>query len=263
MVSWYTYSAVSPMTAVTLTFASVLVISCISLIGALTISFSKTFLERSLFFLVSLAVGALFGDAIIHLIPEAFESFDSGAYAALFIIVGFFIFFILEKFLHWHHHHGGSHTHEVSSVHPLGRIVLVSDGMHNFLDGMIVAAAYLVSVEVGIATTIAIILHEVPQEIGDFGILIHAGYTRARALFVNFLSALAAILGAVVVFLFGEMSASVTPALVAMAAGSFLYIAGSDLVPELHKISGIKNSILQFAAIMIGVALMFALIFLE
>ncbi|MFC1732255.1 ZIP family metal transporter [candidate division KSB1 bacterium] len=238
------------------TLLSVTIVSLISLIGTFTLSINKKVLDRSIFFLVSLAVGALFGDAIIHLIPEAFASFENTTTPALLIIVGIFIFFILEKFLHWHHCHG-NHDSNCDVVRPLGRLILFSDGVHNFLDGAIIAAAYMVSVEVGIATTFAIILHEIPQEIGDFGVLIHSGYTRARALFVNFLSALVAILGAGFVFLLGDMSKDVTPALIALAAGSFLYIAGSDLVPELHKTSDLKKSVLQFVAIVIGVALVF------
>ncbi|MBI2618310.1 ZIP family metal transporter [Candidatus Kaiserbacteria bacterium] len=251
------------MSIIAYTLISVLVVSLISLVGTFTISLNRDVLNRSVFFLVSLAVGALFGDAIIHLIPEAFEEFESPTFAALFIIIGIFIFFVLEKFLHWRHSHGINGHDDGHRITPLGPIVLFSDGVHNFLDGVIIAAAYMVSIEVGIATTIAIILHEIPQEIGDFGVLIHAGYTRAKALLVNFLSALAAVLGAGVALLIGDASQNITPALIALAAGSFLYIAGSDLVPELHKTSGIKKSLLQFIAIIIGFGLMFALVLLE
>ncbi len=240
------------------TLISVLVVSAISLIGVFTLSINKKVLNRSIFFLVSLAVGALFGDAIIHLIPEAFELFENTTTAALFIIVGIFIFFILEKLLHWHHCHG-THDQGCDKARSLGSIILFSDAVHNFLDGAIIGAAYLVSVEVGIATTFAIILHEIPQEIGDFAILIHSGYTRARALFVNFLSALVSVLGALFALFLGDLSGDITPALVAIAAGSFLYIAGSDLVPELHKTLDIRKSTIQLFAIFIGVGLMFAL----
>lgn len=250
------------MSVITYTLLSVFVVSLISLVGTFTISLNKELLNRSVFFLVSLAVGALFGDAIIHLIPEAFEEFENATFAALFVIIGIFVFFVLEKFLHWHHSHGVN-GYEEHHVKPLGPIVLFSDGMHNFLDGIIIAAAYMVSIEVGVATTIAIVLHEIPQEIGDFGILIHAGYTRAKALIVNFLSALSAVLGAGIALFLGDISEKITPALIALAAGSFLYIAGSDLVPELHKTSGVKRSFLQFIAIIIGFALMFALVLLE
>ena len=240
------------------TLASVTIVSLISLIGVFTLSINKKVLDRSVFFLVSLSVGALFGSAIIELIPEAFASFENTTTAAFFIIVGILILFILEKFLHWHHCHS-NHGDSCNTVHPIGRIVLISDGIHNFLDGIIIGAAYLVSIEVGIATTIAIILHEIPQEIGDFGILIHSGYTRARALFVNFLSALTAILGAGVALFLGDISGKIIPTLIAIAAGSLIYIAGSDLIPELHKTLDFRKSIIQFVAIVTGVALIFSL----
>lgn len=251
------------MSVIIYTLGSVFVVSCISLIGVLALSIKKELLGRSIFFMVSLAVGALFGDAIIHLLPEAFGSFTSTTTAGFFVIVGIVLFFTLEKFLHWHHHHGPEHSHEVSPVRPLGRVILFSDGIHNFLDGIIIAAGYMVGIEVGIATTIAVILHEIPQEIGDFAILMHAGYTRARALFLNFFSALLAILGAVFALFLQNISSAVTPALIAIAAGSFLYIAGSDLVPELHKTTRPKDSLIQLSAIVLGIAVMFALVLLE
>ncbi len=251
------------MEIITYTLVSVFVVSLISLIGVFTISINKEVLKKSVFFLVSLAVGALFGDAIIHLIPESLELFENETHAAFYIIVGIFTFFILEKFFHWHHHHGHNEAHKECAINPVGRVVLFSDGLHNFLDGAIIAAGYMVSIEVGIATTLAVMLHEIPQEIGDFGVLIHAGYTRARALVVNFLSALVAIVGAVTALFLGELLEGVTPALIAIAAGSFLYIAGSDLVPELKKTVSIKKSFIQFIAIVIGISVMFLLTLFE
>jgi zinc and cadmium transporter len=251
------------MSVILYTLGSVFVVSCVSLIGIIALSIRESLLHRSLSFLVSLAVGALFGDAIIHLLPETFASFDTPQLAAFFVIVGIVLFFTLEKFLHWHHHHGPEHAHEVSPVRPLGRIILFSDGIHNFLDGIIIAAGYMVSVEVGVATTIAVILHEIPQEIGDFAILIHAGYRKGRALFLNFFSGLVAVAGALFALLLESTSEYVTPVLIAIAAGSFLYIAGSDLVPELHKTSRLKDSFIQLTAIILGVAVMFALLLIE
>lgn len=249
------------MTIFVYAFLSVFLVSLVSLIGTFTLSLNKSLLRRFVSLLVSLAVGALFGDAIIHLIPEALSSFDKSEVAGFFIILGIIVFFALEKFLHWHHHHEPTpHTHTVS---PVGRIVLVSDGVHNFLDGIIIGAAYMVSVEVGMATTLAVILHEIPQEIGDFGVLIYAGYTRTRALVVNFLSALVAMFGLFFAFFLGNTIESVVPALIAIAAGSFLYIAGSDLVPELQKTYEFKKSFVQFLAVIVGVALMFSLLLIE
>ena len=257
-------------------FSSVIVVSLISLVGIITLSWKESFLHKSVFFLVSLAVGALFGDALIHLIPEAFESALNPTLVSLWILTGILAFFVLEKFLRWHHGHGkecaGDHVHgpkctpdgEIAGrIKPLGFLVVISDGIHNLIDGIIIGVSYLVSVEVGVATTIAIILHEIPQEISDFGILLHAGFTKARALLVNFLSALLAVVGVGIVFVIGETIETTVPAILALAAGGFLYIAGSDLVPELHKTRDLKRSLVQFFAILLGITLMFLLLLFE
>lgn len=252
---------------------SVGVISIVSLVGAGTLSLRDAALRNVVFVLVSIATGALFGDALLHLIPEALEAFEDANAAMLVVGVGIVSFLILEKYLRWHHHHGGrgeshpemdcppeGHLHAPES--PLAKLILVSDSVHNFLDGLIIAAAYLVSIEVGIATTLAVVLHEIPQEIGDFGVLVHAGLSRLRALFFNFLTALFAVAGAVVAFMLGHIEPLV-PFFIAFAAGNFLYIAGSDLVPELHRTRSPWRSALQLAGIVLGFSLMYALLFLE
>ncbi len=261
------------MSTVTLyALGSVIIVSLMSLVGVFMLSLSTRLLNKSIFVLVSLAVGALFGDALIHLIPEAYSSFDSVSTASLFVLLGIFSFFVLEKFLRWRHVHSAEDLNDSdinestatkqNTIKPVGFLVLVSDGIHNFLDGIIIGASYFVSIEVGIATTIAIIMHEIPQEIGDFGLLIHAGFTKARAILVNFLSALTAVLGVIVALLLSGSSINFVPAATAFAAGSFLYIAGSDLVPELHRVSSAKQSLLQLLAIAIGVLMMWLLLFI-
>lgn len=253
-------------------FASVIIVSLISLVGIIALSLRESFLRRSIFLLVSLAVGALFGDALIHLIPEAFEKMENTALVSFFILSGIFVFFILEKFLRWHHGHGhecrSDNIHECppeveGQIKPLGFMVLVSDGLHNLIDGIIIGVSYLISIEVGIATTVAIILHEIPQEISDFGVLLHAGFTKTKALLVNFLSALLAVVGVGIALVIGGGGETFVPAVLAIAAGGFLYIAGSDLVPELHKTSNVKRSLQQLVAILVGIALMFLLLLLE
>ncbi len=263
------------MTSVALySFGSVLAVSVISLIGVFALSVNESALRKWILVLVSLAVGALFGDAIIHLLPEAFEKSPNTALTSLLIIGGILLFFILEKFLHWHHQHGHELKEEECAdtgicdkttlhIHPTGYLIIVSDGFHNFIDGIIIAASYFISIEVGIATTIAIILHEIPQEIGDFGVLLHSGFTRTRALLVNFLSALFAVLGVAVVFLFSASAEIISILVIPVAAGGFLYIAGSDLVPELHKTTHIKQSIIQLIAIIAGIVAMIALLSFE
>ncbi len=241
--------------------ASTFMVSLISLIGVFTFSVNEKILRKYIFLLVSLAVGALLGGAFIHLIPESFSEGNNTILISLEIIGGIMIFFILEKFLHWHHHHDGDHSHE--TIHPVGHMILIADGVHNFIDGIVIGASYLISIEVGIATTLAIILHEIPQEISDFGVLIHAGYSKKKALWVNFLSALSSVLGTILVLFAGNFSQSLTTWLPPIAAGSFIYIAMSDLIPEMHKEHATKESLLQILTVFIGIGIMFLLLFLE
>ena len=239
--------------------ASVLIVSLISLLGVFALSLKETLVRKYLFLLVSLAVGALIGDAFIHLIPEAFENTENPTAISLSIILGIFLFFLLEKFLHWHRHD----TDEPSAVHPSGRMILFSDCIHNLLDGMIIAGSYMINIEAGIATTLAIILHEIPQEIGDFGVLVHYGYSTTRALILNFLSALAALVGAIIVLLIGETAQSVALYLAPIAAGGLIYIAMADLVPQLHKTKKVPHSLLQLISVVIGIVAMLFLLKLE
>jgi len=243
------------------TLISVLIISLISFAGVVTLVLKKDLLNKSIFVLVSLAVGALLGDVFLHVIPEMFENAGDHTLIPFIFIAGILMFFILEKILHWHHHHSSEHSGE--NILPVGRMVLVSDGVHNFIDGVIIAASYLVSIEVGVATTIAVILHEIPQEIGNFGVLIHAGYTKARALWFNFLSALTAIAGAAIALLLGSITEQFALLLLPLTAGSFVYIALSDLIPELHKDRAIMQGVVQVVAIVIGVVSMALLLALE
>ena len=241
-------------------FASVLIISLISFIGAFFLSLKEEVLKKYIFVFISIAVGALLGDALIHLIPEAFEESSNTTLTSLLVIVGILLFFILEKFLHWHHH---GEDKEKSDIHPVGKLVLFSDGVHNFMDGMIIGASFLVSMPVGLATTLAVILHEIPQEIGDFAVLLHAGYTKRRALWLNFLSALTAVLGTVVLFVIGETATISSSWFLPVAAGGFIYIAVADLIPELHKAKEIKHCVLQIVAAIAGILAMTALTLLE
>lgn len=241
------------------TLISVVIVSLISFIGALALILKRELLKKSIFILVSLAVGALLGDVFVHILPEAYEEMGDPTTVSFLIIGGILIFFILEKALHWHHH---TMEHAEEHVHPIGKMVLMGDGVHNFIDGLMVATSYMVSIDVGIATTIAVILHEIPQEIGNFGVLIHAGYTPKKALWYNFLSALTAVAGAGVALLFGTVSEAFAVWLLPVTAGGFIYIALSDLIPELHK-DDTKQGIVQVLAIVGGVACMTALLALE
>ena len=172
-------------------------VSLVSLIGIAALAWRADFLRKILFLLISVAAGALLGDAFIHLIPEAFEGADNPLHISLLLLGGFLSFFILEKLLNWHHVHTDEPllAEEHARIHPVGHLVLISDGFHNLVDGVAIGAAFMVSVEVGIATTLAILLHEIPQEIGDFALLVHAGFSRAKALLLNLLSAASAFVG--------------------------------------------------------------------
>ncbi|MGH2828055.1 MAG: ZIP family metal transporter [Actinomycetota bacterium] len=240
-------------------FVAVAGISALSLAGSVVLVMSREALRKALFVVVAFAAGALLGDAFFHLIPEIAESeagFGPAASAAL--LTGVIALFVLEKVLHWHH----SHFPEEEVLHPIAVMNLVGDGLHNLLDGAIVTASFAVSLELGIATSVAVALHEIPQEIGDFGILLHAGLAPRRALLLNFASGLAALMGALLVLLFASVD-TIEGFLVPFSAGAFIYIASTDLLPDLHKEAQPARSAVQLIALLLGVGTMAALLYLE
>jgi len=227
---------------------SVLAVSAVSLVGVIALGFSTDKLKKIILFLVSFSAGALLGDVFIHLLPEVIEEAGWSIQVALSCLGGIIFGFVTEKFIHRNHCHMPiTKTH----VHPFAMMNLVGDAVHNFIDGLIIAGSYLVSIPVGIATTLAVLLHEVPQEIGDFGVLIHGGFSKKRAIFVNFLTALTAILGVIIALVLHKYVGNITSFLIPFAAGSFIYIAGSDLIPELHK----QNKSRQIAGQLLGILL--------
>jgi len=237
--------------------ASVLLVSLVSLVGLLYFFLKKKAdLGLVLLFLVSFSAGALFGDAFLHLLPEAAEDAGLSLQLGIYVLLGVIMFFILEKFIHWRHCHVPT---SVDHPHPLAVMNLLGDGLHNLLDGMIIAGSYLTDVTVGVATTVAVVLHEIPQEIGDFGVLLHSGLDIRKALFFNFLTALTAVVGALLVLLLSSEIGGLNAILIPVAAGGFLYIAGSDLIPELHKETEPWKSAMQLVGIVLGIAAMYAL----
>jgi len=243
--------------------ASVIIVSLISLVGIFSFLFKAKHLEKILLYLVSFSVGALFGDAFIHLLPEAFKS-TTALLVSIYALSGIMFSFAVEKFIHWRHCHvKESRFHH----HSFAYMNLVGDSVHNFIDGLIIAGSYFVSIPVGIATTLAVVLHEIPQEIGDFGVLLHGGFSKKKALFFNFITALTAVLGAIVGILLSN-SESLILFLIPFAAGNFIYIAGTDLIPELHKEGvceegrGFK-SFMQFIIVLLGIGMMIGLLLLE
>jgi zinc and cadmium transporter len=241
--------------------ASVILISAVSFTGVLVLWMKDKQLEKILLYLVSFSVGGLFGDAFIHLIPEAIEEGGFGISVSLLILMGILFSFIVEKFLQWRHCHiptSNEHPHSFAYMNLFG------DAVHNLIDGLIVGGSYLVSIPIGISTTLAVVFHEIPQELGDFGVLIHGGFNKNKAIWFNFLTALTAILGAVIAFVVGTTMEGFIPLLVPFAAGNFIYIAGSDLIPELRKDEpDLKKAMLQVISIVLGVAVMLLVLLLE
>jgi zinc and cadmium transporter len=246
------------LTIILYTLISILLISVISLIG-ITIFFTKEkHLPNVLLFLISFSAGSLLGGAFIHLLPESIES--GIAIVPLAAVFGILAFFILEKIVHWRHCHQPTCKEH---PHPLATMNLVGDAFHNFLDGIIIATSYIVSIPLGIATTIAVLLHEIPQEVGDFGVLIYAGYSKGKALFMNFLISLTAILGGIIGLILSKNIESFASVMIAFTAGGFIYIATADLIPEMKKDIGIKKTTIQLIGLILGVGIMLAMTLME
>ena len=231
--------------------ASTILVSAISLIGIIFFRLREKMLEKVLMMLVAFASGALLGGAFIHMLPE---SVSQGSPTFLYVLLGILLFFIIEKFLRWRHCHK-----RVCDVHSYAYMNLIGDGIHNWLDGMIIAAAFLGSPHLGISTTLAVVVHEIPQEVGDFGVLLYGGMSKVRALLYNFLTQVTAIFGALFTYYLAQHIEHFSALLVPVAAGGFIYIAATDLLPELHKREEAKNSAIQFALLLIGIALMWSL----
>lgn len=231
---------------------SVFIVSAISLIGILTFMLKTKSLDRVFFVLVSFATGSMLGAAFLDLLPEAVEK---TAPEKIFgsVLIGIMVFFLMEKFLYWYHCHEGE-----CEVHQFTYLNLAGDGIHNFLDGVIIAAAFLTSTSVGIIATIAIVLHEIPQELGDFGILVYGGFSRIKALMYNFITALTSVGGAVVAYFFLDKIKGFTPIMIGIAAGGFIYISCTDLIPELNKERSALRSIQQFLLILFGIGVILA-----
>ena len=212
---------------------SVCGVSLLSLLGLSTFVIGKKTLQKLLIFFVSLAAGAMFGDVFIHLLPEIAHTNGFTLSISLTFIAGILFSFIIEKLINWNHNHG--HDCKDTNERAFTYMILYGDSVHNFIDGLVIGSSYLLSPATGLATTIAVVLHEIPHEIGDFGALLHGGFSRRKALVMNFLSALTAILGTISALLLFQYMKAIEVYLLSFAAANFIYIAGSDLIPELHK----------------------------
>jgi len=238
---------------------SVFIVSLIAIVGIITFAIKADKLKKILIYMVSFSAGALLGDAFIHLLPELAEEGLTLNYS-ITIIFGVLLFFSLEKVVHWRHCHMPI-TKE--HVHPFAYMNLLGDALHNFIDGLIIAGSYIISIPAGIATTIAVIFHEIPQEIGDFGVLVHGGFLKGKAIFLNFITALTAVFGAIFALVLSNYISNIEGYLISLAIGGFLYIAGSDLIPELHKETKVSVSLIQILTFILGVAVMMCLLLLE
>lgn len=240
---------------------SVAAVSMISLVGVLTLWLADKKMKNAFLFIVSFAAGGLFGDAFLHLIPEAAGESGLGIVSSLLIIVGILSSFAVERFLQWRHCHvptSEEHPHSFAYMNLFG------DAIHNLIDGLIIGGSYVASIPLGIATTLAVMFHEIPQELGDFSVLVYGGFAKRRALAFNLLTALTAIVGAIIAFVVGSAIEGFIPLLIPFAAGNFIYIAGSDLIPELRKDElNPRKAALQFVAISLGVVIMLCLLLLE
>ena len=240
-------------------FASIIIVSLVSLIGVIALAINAQRFHNWLLVFVSFSAGTLLGDAFLHLLPEAVERFGFGIETSLSFLSAILVFFILENGIKWHHHH---HFADHADKHSFGYVNVFGDVLHNFLDGIIIAGSYLVSLPVGIATTIAVVLHEIPQEIGDFGVLLESGFSKKKAIAFNFGSALVAIIGGIVGIVFTSSIAGFSGFLLPFTAGAFTYIAATDLLPEVqdHKV---RTVLIHLIAIILGIALMAVLLGLE
>jgi zinc and cadmium transporter len=227
-----------------------LAMSSIAMVGSATLVLSERALQRILLPLVAFAAGSMLGGAFFHMLPVGLAAGMSDVAVYALVLAGFAAFFALEQFLHWHH----CHRAEVSCKKPLTYLILIGDGLHNFLGGLAVAGTFLIDIRLGIVTWLAAAAHEVPQELGDFGVLLHGGWEKRRALFYNVLSALTFLAGGLIAYAASfRLDVSF---LVPFAAGNFIYIGAADLIPEVKAHAELRANVVHFAAFVLGVALM-------
>lgn len=229
-------------------------ITLIAFVGIFTLALKEKLFNKILLVLVSLSAGALMGGAFLHLLPEAVEKAEgTNIDIFLYVLVGFVLFFLIEKVFHWRHCHKGK-----CEVHTFHYMNLFGDTIHNFIDGLIIAASFVVSTPLGITTTIAIAAHEIPQEIGDFGVLIYGGFKKKKAIVLNYLVALSIVVGGIVGYFISETVDKAAMYLLPFAAGGFIYIAATDLVPEIKKELNIKKSLATIIVFLVGIFIMLA-----
>ena len=237
--------------------SSVVIVSLLSLLGVFTLGIKEKYLHKILVYFVSFSAGALFGDVFIHLIPEVFKN-ETTIYTSFYFLLGIIISFLIEKIIYWRENHASSILG--NKIKHFVFMILFGDGVHNFIDGLAIGASFLVSIPVGIATSLAVILHEIPHEIGDFAALIHGGLDKKRAIFYNFVSGLTAVLGTLFALVLSQYVVGINNVLIPFAAANLIYIAGTNLIPELHKETQLKKSAIQIFTFLLGIAIMYGLL---
>ena len=236
---------------------SALAISLISFVGIVTLAIKEKTLNKILYLFVSFSTGALLGSAFFHLLPEALKHFADPLLVFQCTLISLSLFFIMERILRWHHcHEPGCEIHK----RHLGYLNLIGDGIHNLLDGLIIFSAFYTSPALGLPVLISLALHEIPQEIGDYGVLLYAGFKKSQALFYNFISALSAVVGVIIGYLLINQMSNLNNFILPFAAGGFIYIAASDLIPELHKETNLKKSLISFIFFIIALVLMLLIV---
>ncbi|MFA6016716.1 MAG: ZIP family metal transporter [Patescibacteria group bacterium] len=236
---------------------SVTVVSLVSLLGVFTLGIKEKSLNKILVYFVSFSAGALLGDVFVHLIPEVYKM-GSTPYTSLYFLIGIIVSFLIEKIIYWRENHSSSILG--SKVKNFAYMILYGDGVHNFIDGLAIGASFLVSVPVGIATSTAILLHEIPHEVGDFAALIHGGLTKKKAIYYNFISALTAVIGTIAALSLNQYIGGINKFLMPFAAANLIYIAGTNLIPVLHKEKQFKKSFIQIFTFILGIAIMYGLL---
>lgn len=230
--------------------SSTFLVSLISLVGIFTLAIKDNLLHKILFCLIGFSAGALIGSAFLHILPEALQKTNSTV-VFYYLILGIAVFFLMERYLHWRHCHDKD-----CHVHAFTYLNLFGEAFHNFIDGIAIAASFIISIKLGVITALAIILHEIPKELGNFGVLIYGGFSRKKALLYNFISALTAMIGAITGYFISDLAHGFSDFIMPLTAGGFIYIAMSDLIPEVHKESNQKRATWAFFAFLLGIAFM-------
>lgn len=232
-----------------------LFVSILAFVGALFLFWGKLATEKTAFYFLSFAAGTMLAVAFLDLLPEAAETAPEGLDIFVPAFLGIVVFFFIERFVLWFHHHDDLHGMKPSAI-----LILLGDGLHNFIDGIAIAAAFLANPGLGVVTTLAIAAHEIPQEIADFSVLVHSGMRRGRALFFNFISGLTALVGGILGFYFLENLTGFIPVFLSFTAGMFIYIACSDLIPEIHKSAEKHKNWTQFVPFLLGITVLWLLV---